>query len=125
MAAAGVLVLPMIALFVHRFGEVPPSRSSAPRVQPALSRLDAQVEVSRTLLQKNDARGALALLLPLNAESPDHPSVLNNLCVAYGMLGKRNEAVAACARCLELDSNHQLAKANLNWVRQLPETSAP
>jgi predicted Zn-dependent protease len=123
--AAGVLLLPLVALFVHRLGEVPPSRPTASRVEPSLSRLEAQVEVSRALLQKNDGRGALALLLPLNAENPDNPSVLNNLCVAYGILGKRQEAVSACTRCLAIDANHQLAKANLNWVRQLPETSAP
>jgi len=122
---AGALLLPLFALFVHRLGELPPSHPTAARIQPSLSRLEAQVEVSRALLQKNDGRGALALLLPLNAGNPDNPSVLNNLCVAYGILGKRNEAVAACTRCLEIDPNHRLAKANLNWVRQLPENSAP
>ena len=115
----------MIALFVHRFGEPPPKRSSAPLVEPSQDRLAAQVEVTRALLQKNDGQGALALLLPLNAEHPDNPSVLNNLCVAYGILGKRAAAVATCARCLQIDPNHQLAKANLHWVEHLPETSAP
>jgi len=115
----------MIALFVHRLGEASPQRLTAPRVESTQSRLDAQVDASRVFLQKNDGRGALALLLPLSVENPDNPPVLNNLCVAYGILGKRKEAVAACTRCLEIDPSHQLAKANLNWVKQLPETSAP
>lgn len=124
-AVALVLLLPMIALFVHRFGEPPSKRPSAPFGEASQTRLAAQVELTRALLQKNDGRGALALLLPLNAENPDNPAVLNNLCVAYGILGKRSDAVAACTRCLKIDPNHQLAKANLHWVERLPETSAP
>lgn len=124
-AIALVLLLPMVALFVHRCGEVPATRPSALPLESRPGRLAAQIEVTRALLQKNDGRGALALLLPLSADNPDNPAVLNNLCVAYGLLGKRNAAVAACTRCLQIDPNHQLAKANLNWVEHLTESLAP
>jgi hypothetical protein len=42
--------------------------------------------------------------------------VHNNLCVAYGMLQRKDEAVASCQHALKIDPNNQLGKNNLGWV---------
>ena len=47
----------------------------------------------------------------------------NNLCVAYGLLGRKADAVAACQRALEKEPANQLARNNLSWVRTLAESS--
>ena len=56
---------------------------------------------------------------------PEDARVHNNLCVAYGLLGRRGDAVAACQRALRLDPTMTRAANNLRWVSSLPERPTP
>ncbi len=40
----------------------------------------------------------------------------NNICTAYNMLNQYDKAIEACNMALKLDSNHKLAKGNLNYA---------
>jgi Flp pilus assembly protein TadD len=77
------------------------------------------IDAARQLLDKNDARESLPLLQRSEELKPDAFAVHNNFCVAYGMLGQRDDAVVACERAVEIDPASQLAKNNLNWVSGL------
>lgn len=70
------------------------------------------------LLNQGKPGDSLPLLERCREERPDDFAVHNNLCVAYGMLERRNEAVVACRRALALESN-KLARSNLAWVSRI------
>jgi hypothetical protein len=74
------------------------------------------IDMARQMLDKNEARESLPLLQRSEELKPDAFAVHNNLCVAYGMLGQRDDAVVACERAVEINPSSQLAKNNLNWV---------
>jgi tetratricopeptide (TPR) repeat protein len=40
----------------------------------------------------------------------------NNICAAYNQLKEYDKAIEACNKAIELDSNHSLAKGNLNFA---------
>jgi len=82
--------------------------------------LRALIEQSRTLLNQNHPREALALLQRARELGPDRVDVLINLCVAHGLLQERAPAVAACQRAAALAPASALARNNLAWVSSLP-----
>jgi tetratricopeptide (TPR) repeat protein len=123
--AAAVLLLPLIALFVHRFRIVSSASTAASAVGTEYAEFQTLIDASRALLQKGQAREALPQLERARAMRPDDPTVHNNLCVAHGMLRDRAQAITACERSLQLDGNQELARNNLRWVQSLPEASAP
>lgn len=91
--------------------------------QPAASRelvepsaaFSERLSRALALLNAGKPSESLPLLERCREERSDTFAVHNNLCVAYGMLQRRNEAVVACRRALALESN-KLARGNLAWV---------
>lgn len=81
--------------------------------------LDRLIARSRQLLGAGDARASLAPLERARRQSPDSFAVQNNLCVAYGMLERKHEAVERCRRALELSPDDRLARSNLAWVESI------
>jgi tetratricopeptide (TPR) repeat protein len=82
------------------------------------------IDHGRELLAKGDAREGLAALQRSEDLKPNSFAVHNNLCVAYGMLGQRADAVASCERALEIDPNSEIGRNNLKWVSSLPPAVA-
>jgi Flp pilus assembly protein TadD len=77
------------------------------------------IEAARQMLDKGEARESLPLLQRSEELKPEAFAVHNNFCVAYGMLGQREDAVVACERAIEIDPASRIAKNNLNWVSGL------
>lgn len=77
------------------------------------------IERSRQLIDAGQARASLTPLERARRLEPDSFAVQNNLCVAYGMLERRHEAVERCRRAVELDPNDRLARNNLAWVESI------
>jgi Flp pilus assembly protein TadD len=86
----------------------------------------AQLELGKSLLDANEAEAALAPLERARRQQPEAFAVHNNLCVAYGMLQRRDEAIASCQHALTIEAGNQLGKNNLAWVSGLkPAPPAP
>ena len=50
-------------------------------------------------------------------KQPNYAEAYNNICTAYNNLQKYDSAAWACSKALELKSDFQLAKNNLNWAK--------
>jgi Flp pilus assembly protein TadD len=83
-----------------------------------------QLALARSLLDANKAQESLAPLARCKLEQPEAFAVHNNLCVAYGILQRKDEAVASCEHALRIDPNNQLGKNNLAWVSSIQPTNA-
>jgi tetratricopeptide (TPR) repeat protein len=83
------------------------------------SRLDHQINRSRALLDAQQARASLVPLERARRLDPDAFAVQNNLCVAYGMLERREEAMESCRRALAIQPDSGLARNNLAWVETI------
>jgi hypothetical protein len=78
------------------------------------------VDESARLLREKKAPDALNVLSQALIIDPENPSVMNNLCVAHGLLQHRTQAVAACEKAVALSPSEALPANNLAWVRGLP-----
>lgn len=85
----------------------------------------ATVDQSKELLDNGNAKDGLVVLERSAQLNPDSFAVHNNICVAYGILANREQAVPECERALEIDPNSQLGKNNLNWVSGLKPAILP
>jgi Flp pilus assembly protein TadD len=129
--AAGVLVLaPPVWLIIKGRAMDHGSVVTTVVTEPAVARpqdpaeFDRQLALALTLLNVGNARASLAPLERCRQLQPDAFAVHNNLCVAYGLLERGSEAVAACRRAVEIDPGSQLAKNNLGWVSGIKPTVA-
>jgi Flp pilus assembly protein TadD len=129
--ATGVLVLaPPVWLIIKGRAMDHGSKVATAVAEPAVTRpqdpaeFDRQLSLALTLLNVDNARESLAPLERCRQLQPDAFAVHNNFCVAYGLLGRGSEAVAACRRALEVDPGSQLAKNNLGWVSGIKPTVA-
>jgi Flp pilus assembly protein TadD len=83
-----------------------------------------QLNLARSLLDANKAQEALVPLERCRQEQPEAFAVHNNLCVAYGILQRKDEAVAACQHALQIEPTNQLGKNNLAWVSSIKPVAA-
>jgi Tfp pilus assembly protein PilF len=83
------------------------------------SSFQEDVNLARTLISSGKARESLAPLERALKARPDAFVVHNNRCVAFGMLLKRDEAVAACRRALEIEPKNALGQRNMAWVQSI------
>jgi hypothetical protein len=109
--AAFVLAPPSLLLARHALDTPSPEARSA--------ELDRLIARSRQLLDAGQARASLTPLERARRHSPDSFAVQNNLCVAYGMLERKQEAVERCRRAVELSPDDRLARNNLAWVESI------
>lgn len=77
-----------------------------------------RLALALALIKEGKPSDSLPLLRRCREERPDEFVVHNNLCVAYGMLGRRNEAVVACRRAFGPTASN-LARSNLTWVSSI------
>ncbi|HTV23068.1 MAG TPA: hypothetical protein VMG12_30475, partial [Polyangiaceae bacterium] len=111
--AGGVFVLaPLAILLAARAVDTPSAEARTAEVERLIAR-------SRVLLDAAQARESLTPLERARRLAPDSLAVQNNLCVAYGILERRNEAVERCRRAVELAPEDVLARNNLAWVESL------
>jgi tetratricopeptide (TPR) repeat protein len=75
----------------------------------------AYINLSVTYINNNQPEKSLDPLEKAKALKPDSAVVYNNLGVAYIMLKRFDEGIAACRRAIELDPAFQRAKNNLRW----------
>jgi len=116
---AGLLVLavfPLLFLIEQRI-----ARGSSSTLEQA--EFNREIALSEQLLRGKSARESLVPLERARRLRPQAFAVHNNLCFAYGLLGRKRDAVAACQRALEKEPANQLARNNLSWVRTLTESS--
>lgn len=78
------------------------------------------VDESARLLREEKAAEALVVLDRALRIDAANGSVLNNLCVAHGLLRQRDEAVSACEKAVAQSPFEPLPANNLAWVRGLP-----
>jgi Flp pilus assembly protein TadD len=131
-AAAGALVLaPLVWLTIKgRATDHGSEVATAAVAEPAVTRpqdpeeFGQQLSLALTLLNVGNARASLAPLERCKQLQPNAFAVHNNFCVAYGLLERGSEAVAACRRALEIDPGSALAKNNLGWVSGIKPTVA-
>lgn len=124
---ATALLVPLILLVLKRSPAAAAPAAATPAIPaPApASAFEQDIDLARTLL---DARKPTESLVPLaraQRANPNSFAVYNNQCVAYGMLERRDEAVAACRRALAIDPNNQLGKNNLAWVAGIKPGAKP
>ena len=110
--ALALLFAPMCLLFIRRAFEIPSAEARSAEVQRLIAR-------SRALLDAGQARATLTPLERARRLAPDAFAVQNNLCVAYGILDRKHEAVERCRRAVALDPNDRLARNNLAWVESI------
>jgi len=78
-----------------------------------MARADALTDQARTLLDKGDAKGAYALLLPLESQRAGEPDYDFLLGLSALELGKNTNAVFALERLIAVNPNHVRARAEL------------
>jgi Tfp pilus assembly protein PilF len=113
---AVVLLLPPVTLLVKRLGggEI-----------DEVAEFNREIELARTALDAGKARQSLVPLARAERLRPNAFPVHNNLCVAYGVLGRKREAVASCRRALQIEPGNQLARNNLKWVEGIQGAERP
>ena len=116
---AGLLVLALFPLLFLAEQRIARGSSST----QAEAEFKSEIALSEQLLRGKSARESLVPLERARRLRPQAFAVHNNLCVAYGLLGRKAEAVAACQRALGKEPANQLARNNLSWVRTLAESS--
>ncbi len=65
-----------------------------------------------------DYKGCIAISKELLTIYPNNAVVYNNICSSYNVIGEHKKALEACEKALEISPDFQLAKNNLNWVKQ-------
>jgi Flp pilus assembly protein TadD len=120
--ATVVLLAPLVTLVVHRI-RIPVSVSQ--KNEEIEHTVAAALQESQRLLQANQAEKSLVYIQRVLAISPNNAPAYNNLCVAYGLLGQRAKAVAACNRAVSLEPSNERARNNLRWVSSLSERATP
>jgi hypothetical protein len=110
--ALALLLAPQGLLFIRR-------ATAAPSAEARSAEVDRLIARSRTLLDAGQARASLTPLERARRLAPEAFAVQNNLCVAYGMLDRKNEAVERCRRAVALDPDDRLARNNLAWVESI------
>lgn len=100
-------------------------RAGGVTIQPVSpsQEVDRALASSRDLLRDRRAEESLLPLARALKLQPDNAAVHNNLCVAYGQLGQKERAIAACRRALELQPSFERARNNLRWVSSLDTTT--
>jgi hypothetical protein len=106
------LLAPLALLLARRAFDAPSAEARSAEVERLIAR-------SRSLLDAGQARASLTPLVRARRLAPDAFAVQNNLCVAYGMLDRKHEAVERCRRAVELDPSDRLARNNLAWVESI------
>lgn len=116
---------PVLAATLGLFLLAPPAlvlgrRALAPRDPEARAAEVAHlIATSRQLLDTGQARASLTPLARAARLAPDSFAVQNNLCVAYGILERRDEAIESCRRALTIVPEDGLARNNLAWVESI------
>jgi len=118
---AVVLLIPLV-MFVLKRTPAPPA---APAAAAPASAFEQDIALARTLIDTGKPRESLVPLERAQRANPNAFAVYNNQCVAYGLLERRDEAVAACKRALEIDPSNQLGKNNLAWVAGIKPGAKP
>lgn len=111
LAGIGFLIIPLLFLY---FKAAPP-RSEPRMAVKDLSAYNNYINLAAGFINSNQPEKSLEPLEKAKALNPDSAVVYNNLGVAYILLGRIDEGIAACRRAVELDPAFQLAKNNLNW----------
>jgi peptidoglycan/LPS O-acetylase OafA/YrhL len=88
-------------------------------------KFEEDLALGAKLVGAGNAKESLALLDRALKANPNSFAVHNNLCVAYGLLQRRDEAVQACERALGIDPTAELGRNNLAWVRTISQQSNP
>jgi tetratricopeptide (TPR) repeat protein len=70
-------------------------------------------------LKKNDLPGAIQHLETAVKDDPDNEIAWAYLGVAYGSMGRRDEALQALTRALNISPNYQLAQGYYERVMQM------
>jgi hypothetical protein len=109
-AFAGLLLAPVAVLVATRWFVDDAANAS---------RLEHLINQSRTLLDTRQARASLVPLERARRLAPDTFAVQNNLCVAYGMLERKQEALESCRRAVAIQPESGRARNNLAWVETL------
>jgi hypothetical protein len=117
MVLAFVVAFPPLLLLVWSLGADPGAAAAAVEFGP-------HIERARVLLAAGKARESLVPIERARRLIPEAFPVHNNLCVAYGLLKRKAEAVAACQHALTIEPSNQLAKNNLAWVQGIAEETA-
>jgi Flp pilus assembly protein TadD len=112
--AAVVLLAPLVVLIVTRL-----------RAEPDPAGFEREIERARAALSAKRPRDSLVPLARAARLRPDAFAVHNNYCVAYGLMKRRNEAVSACRRALQIEPANVLARNNLAWVESIEKDSEP
>ncbi len=115
-ALAAVLLAPFAVLVATRVFAVDESNASG---------VEREIAHSRRLLDAGQARASLVPLERARRHDPNAFAVQNNLCVAYGMLERKEEAVESCSRALSIQPDNGLAQNNLSWVKTIQRSSRP
>ena len=116
---------PLLASAFGVFVLVPPSvlvghrALSEPSAEVRAAEVGHLIAASRQLLDTGKARASLTPLSRARRLAPDSFPVQNNLCVAYGILERRTEAIESCRRALEIVPEDGLARNNLAWVESI------
>jgi len=81
----------------------------------------ARFEASgRAALDRGDAAAAVADLEHAAALAPNASPIQNHLGIAYEQAGRRDDALRAYERAVELDCENEAATANLDALRDEP-----
>ncbi len=81
--------------------------------------------ISTALLKFGNKEEALKILLTIIQTNPNLPQAHNNLGVCFLRMGRFDEAKAEFETTLRLNPKHEMARRNLEWIRQRSATAPP
>lgn len=90
-------------------------RPSVPDIPPEV-RVQSLLDQSQQAMASARPEQSLAVMLEASRIDPKNQAVQNNLCVAFTLLKRYDEGIAACEAALLLKPGFQLARNNLAWA---------
>jgi tetratricopeptide (TPR) repeat protein len=117
-----ILVLPL-AFLVFKTAPVWSGKKTSPRLTirqledaaKSAPSFGNYLNLSVAYINSHQPEKSLAPLEMAKKINPRSAVVYNNFGVAYLLLKRYDEGIAACRKAIELDPSFQLAKNNLNW----------
>jgi Tfp pilus assembly protein PilF len=102
-------------------------RAKAERAPAPTSKLtfDQYIAQARQFLDSQKPQESLAPLERALELRPKSFAVHNNQCVAFGLLARKDEAIAACRQAIAIEPTNRLARNNLRWVQSIGVGAAP
>lgn len=85
--------------------------------QPNLTEENKLINKAIEYINEKKYKESIKINLKVLSINPKNKYAYNNIGFAYGSLKQWDKGIEYCSKAIELDSNFELAKNNLNWMK--------